>query len=155
MRGTRSTSTSACVQSPTSTSWNEDGGGWTGFAAGIDSTTGASIAIDYDKDVGVGLGDPETVNYPVVGNCQFQNAALVNPWSRFPRRPGGGRQPTLRRIMYPPIDVSPWSSFLGAPERLNEGGQRLRALGPVSRHQHRRGPARGAVCAHRSDDTAS
>jgi hypothetical protein len=99
--------------------WNEDGGGWSGFAAGIDRASGGPIPINYAKDAGVNLGDPESVNYPVSGNCEFQNAALVYPWSRF--HPKGSGQYPLARIMYPPLNASPWSGMTGAPRRLNPG----------------------------------
>lgn len=66
--------------------WKADGGGWMSFANGR-ANNGDSVPIDYyatnrpDQD---GDGRPDVVNdYPVRGNCPYQNVALAGFFSLY------------------------------------------------------------------------
>lgn len=68
--------------------WKPDGGGWVGFANDR-KNNGDSAPVDYyttsfNTDVdGDGVSDSARNDYPVRGNCQFQNAALPGFFSLY------------------------------------------------------------------------
>jgi hypothetical protein len=116
--------------------WNDTVGGWaddTGalqFSQGIDRSTGQPIPIDYfNLDPAIA---GEYNDYPVYGNCKFQNAALRYPRGRYavPAPPGtspsspawiqSGAGTALARINTPNLYSPPWSN-LG----LNVGAQHI------------------------------
>lgn len=68
--------------------WRNDGGGWVGFSNGINAD-GSSRPIDYyttDPNLdlnGDGFSNAAANDYPVRGNCPFQNAALPGYFSLY------------------------------------------------------------------------
>jgi hypothetical protein len=104
---------------PNSYAWNEDGGGWTAFADGLDEN-GASKIINYN---GTDVADPGDYtqqpgmlalnSYPVRDHCPLQNATLQGRSSRYslwdrsdltqlqPQPPYPSPAPGLYRIMIP------------------------------------------------------
>ncbi len=92
-----------------------DGERWTGFAAGIDPTTGESIPLDYgfrtlepnadvddsdpsaltpEEEAFLQSGSAAAVNYPVIYNCNIQNSLMQYPYSLYATRNVGNRQVT-------------------------------------------------------------
>jgi hypothetical protein len=115
--------------------WNEDGGGWIGYAAGFNQQNDV-IPVNYDctladcppppmesftaPEVSEGNNiDASYLNYPVRGNCSIQNAELQFPYSRFATRNVTGLEGTLSasliRIMNPAVygtDTDPfWQGY--------------------------------------------
>ncbi len=96
--------------------WKEDGGGWTYFARGLEEKTGKSLEIDYYT---IDANDPQLArnDYPVRGNCSFQNAfldsyqSLYSLWNWNLETPRGTFQPQLRRIMYPNPSDPGWGDL--------------------------------------------
>lgn len=104
--------------------WNEDGGGWIGYAAGYNQNNEV-IPVNYDCErsecppppmdnfaappIRQESIHPAYLNYPVVENCKYQNAELNFPYSRFATRNTGNpvldelNNPSLYRIFNPPV----------------------------------------------------
>lgn len=93
--------------------WKQDGGGWSYFANGLEENTGISQRIDYYS---LNLNDDDLArnDYPIRGNCSFQNASLASYqslyslWNWNLTAPVGTFEPQLRRIMYPNPDTPGW-----------------------------------------------
>lgn len=102
--------------------WKEDGGGWTYFANGLEEGTGRSLEIDYYT---IDANDTQLANndYPVRGNCSFQNAfldfyqSLYSLWNWNLAEPSGTYEPQLRRTGFPNKDDVGWSDI--DPNGLN------------------------------------
>ncbi|PJF28799.1 MAG: hypothetical protein CUN52_11625 [Phototrophicales bacterium] len=104
--------------------WNEDGGGWIGYAVGYNQDNEV-VPVNYDCErsecppppmdnfsapkITQESINPAYLNYPVVENCKYQNAELNFPYSRFATRNTGNvlldeaNNPALYRIFTPPV----------------------------------------------------
>ena len=98
--------------------WDEHGGGWSSFAAGVQFESGIPVALDYESnDATVNLNDPAFFNYPVQGSCFIQNAELNYPYSlyasRNPLAYAGYPQefdPALYNVLNPSRSDSNWNT---------------------------------------------
>lgn len=111
--------------------WNEVDGGWShgGIAAAryaIGFNAGGSIPADFNETNVVDAFGGSTVdynNYPVFGNCPFQNAALPFPFSRYATQdadappgtlPDGSDvhfSPALWNVMTPDLLSTEWNGI--------------------------------------------
>jgi hypothetical protein len=116
--------------------WNTTGGGWTGFAQGVDPVSGTSIAANYDDTTIAGLN---LHDYPVSSDCPYQDAGLGFPLTRLipytvtngqpaPAAPPAD-QPPIMRIMTPP---NPSPTNVGSAAAWAAGGV---TLGPSTSYE--------------------
>lgn len=107
------------VDESTGSEGNAGLSGWAGFASGItadDVTCNSfgldapcSIPLDYDAP-SASLEDAVRYNYPVYGNCAFQNSSLPFPYTLY-QFGGGSTLPVLDNIMLPDPKAAGWKDL--------------------------------------------